>query len=306
MTIVKGKVTDFKTNQPIPFVIVQLAKSNIAASTDIDGNYEIKTSNLSLESVKVNFVGHKPVTKKIIPGKEQTINFRLVENVNELEEVVIKSKKGRYKNKGNPAVDFIKKVIDKKDQNRPEDYRFYEYEKYEKTQFAISNITENIKNKKVLKNYQFVFDNLDSTKLKGKPVLPFYFKEIISEVRFRKTPKARKEVVTGNKSVTYKGYIDEDGIAAYSKYLYQDINIYNNNVLLFTNQFLSPIADLAPTFYQYYLADTLEIDSLKCVKVSFRPRNKADFLFQGDMFVTLDSNFAVLGIDMTVNPGINL
>ena len=306
VTIVKGKVTDFKTNQPIPFVIVQLVESNISASTDIDGNYELKTSNLSLESVKVNYLGHKPVIKKITPGKQQTVNFRLAESVNELEEVIVKSKKGRYKNKGNPAVEFIKKVIDKKEQNRPEEYKFYEFEKYEKAQFAISNITENIKNKKILKNYQFIFDNLDSTKLQGKPVLPFYFKETIAEVRFRKSPKTRKEVITGSKSVTYKGYIDEDGIAAYSRYLYQDINIYNNNVILFSNQFLSPIADLAPTFYQYYLADTLEIDSVKCVKLSFRPRNKADFLFQGDMFVTLDSNFAIRKIDMTVNPGINL
>ena len=306
VTIVKGQVTDAKSHEPLSFVIVQFAESNTGVTTDADGNFELRTYNQNITQVKVNLIGYKTAIKDISPGKEQHIHFRLHEVVHEVQEVVIKGKKGRYKNKDNPAVAFIRKVIEKKDQNRPENFDYIEYEKYEKTQFGVSNITQNIKNKKILKNYQFVFDNLDSTKLKGKPVLSFYLRENISDVRYRRSPKTKKEIIKGTKTVSYKGYIDEDGLAAYMKYLYQDIDIYENNVILFSNQFISPIAGIAPTFYQYYLADTLLVDSVLCVQVSFRPRNKTDFLFQGDMFVTLDSNYAVKKLDMSVNPDINL
>ena len=54
------------------------------------------------------------------------------------------------------------RVIAHKRQNRKEQIPAYQYEKYEKVQFALSNITEKFKNRKYLKNFQFIFNNLDS------------------------------------------------------------------------------------------------------------------------------------------------
>ncbi|MFO0323289.1 MAG: DUF5686 family protein, partial [Bacteroidota bacterium] len=88
--------------------------------------------------------------------------------------------------------------------------------------------------------------------------------------------------------------------------LYQDINIYDNNITLLTNQFLSPISNFSPTFYKFYITDTIVEKNEKFVRLAFVPRNHSDFLFQGHMFITLDSTYAVTKIEMGVNKSINL
>ncbi len=73
-----------------------------------------------------------------------------------------------------------------------------------------------------------------------------------------------------------------------------------------TNKFLSPIAKSAPAFYRYYILDTLLVKDIKCVKLFFEPRNPADFLFHGDLYITMDSSYAVREIDMGINKSINI
>ena len=122
------------------------------------------------------------------------------------------------------------------------------YEKYDKTQFALSNLTEEFKNRKFLKKFKFIFNNVDTTKLNGKEILPLYLKETLSDYYFRKSPKASCEVIKANKMVTFEGYLNNQGMAEYIKYMYQDINIYDNDITFLTNTFLSPIATSAPSF----------------------------------------------------------
>lgn len=304
-TVVKGLVKDAKSGEPLPYVVIQLEGTNISTVTDIEGLYKIET-NLNVSQIKASYIGYKLITKNVSMGAEQTVNFKLQEVVNEVKEIVVTGKKGKYRNKNNPAVALIRKVIEHRDENRKEGFNYYEYEKYEKIQFAISNITEEFKKKKAFRKFQFVFENLDSTKLEGKTVLPLYIKETLSDVRYRRTPKAQKEVVKGQKMVAFEGYLDNDGLGAYLGYLYQDIDIYDNDITLFTNRFLSPIANLSPTFYMYHIADTLDVDGTTCIKLNFLPRNKADFLFQGDLYITKDSSYAVKKVDLAVSPEINL
>jgi hypothetical protein len=304
-TIVYGTVIDAKTGEGLPHAIVQVNNTNTGTYTDVDGKFKLAFSGTN-NTLKVSFIGYKTASKTVKLGEEQTIVIKLSENTGSTNEVVVTGKKGRYRNKGNPAVTLIRNVIQHRDENRLDAQEFCEFEKYEKIQFAVSGITEEFKNKWHFKKFQVIFSNLDSSKLDGKVVMPLYIKETLSDVRYRKDPKAKKEIVKGEKMVNVEGYVDNNGTARYINYLYQDIDIYENNVILFTNPFLSPIANLAPTFYMYHLADTLEVNGITCIKLSFVPRNKNDFLFQGDLYVVKDSTYAVKKIDMTVNPEINL
>jgi hypothetical protein len=304
-TTVRGRVTDAKTNEPLPSVVVKLENSDNATVTDVEGEFTLEIT-ADGDQLSANYIGYKQVIKKIQRGKDQRVNFRLTENTTETQEIVVTAKKGRYRNKNNPAVELIRKVIEHRDKNRKEGFDYYQYEKYEKIQFALSNVTEKFKNKRELRNFQYVFQNMDSTKLHGKPILPLYIKETLSDVYYRKSPKDQKEIVKGTKMTTFEGYIDNNGVGSYLSYLYQDINIYDNDIMVFTNRFLSPIANLAPTFYMYRIDDTLDLDGTTCIKLNFLPRNKTDFLFQGDLYITKDSNYAVKKVEMTVNSEINL
>ncbi len=304
-TVVKGTVYDAKSKEPIAFATVFFDESGIATATDEAGRFVIETEK-EYTRLKVITVGYKPVAKEVQPGREQQIDFKLLSELKQLEEVTVRSKKAKYRNKNNPAVELIRKVIEHKPLNRKEGFNYYEYEKYEKIQFALSNVTEKFQNRKVFKKFQFVFENLDTTKLQGKPVLPVYLKESISDVRYRKNPRAKKEIVKASKMVAFEGYVDNQGLDAYLKYLYQEIDIYDNNITMLTNQFLSPIANVSPTFYKFFIADTVTENNSKFIKLEFVPRNHADFLFQGYMYVIMDSSYAVAKIDMGVNKDINL
>lgn len=307
-TVVSGVVTDAETKEPLPFVNVYFKGTSIGAMADADGSYTVHTSNITYTELYYSFLGYKTVIKKILPGATQVINVKLSPEAKELKEVVITPGKGRerYRNKNNPAVDLVREMIARKNQNRMEHYNFAEYEQYEKLQMSLSNMSDKFRQRKLFRKYKWLFDNVDTTTIEGKALLPIYLQETLTDQYYRRDPEKRKTVTKGHQKVSFDDYIDNQGLSTYLNYLYNDIDIYDNNITLLTNQFLSPIADGAPTFYKFYITDTLKSETPPLVELTFAPRNPADFLFQGRLYVTLDSNYAVKKADMAVNKSINL
>ncbi len=304
-TIVKGTITDGATGEPIPLVAVEFVKTSTGTTTDADGHFLLTGKNIS-NKIRFSCLGYETQEFIILTGQTQEINVRMKPISRELKEVVIKPEKKRYRNKGNQAVELIQKVISRKNLNQTGYYSTIQYERYEKTQFALSNLTEEFKNKKFLRKVKFIFQNVDSTKLSGKQVLPVYLRESLSDISQRNSPPAKKEVVKAEKMVKFEGYLNDQGMDAYLKYMYQDINIYNQDIMFLTNIFLSPVATTAPQFYRYYIRDTISIDSTRCYKLLFAPRNKTDMLFQGFLYITADSNYAIRKLEMSVPSDINL
>ena len=304
-TVIKGTVTDAKTGEPLPYVAVVLKNTTIGTYTDYTGKYVIET-NINAESILFSFLGYTIESRAISPGKTQTINIKLNPSTFTIDEVIVKPPKKNYTNKNNPAVELIDKVIEKKSENRKEGYDYLESDKYEKIQFALSNFSQKFKELNAFKNFQFVFNNIDTIKQGGKEILPLFIKETLSKRYFRKSPTGNKEVISGEKTINLNEYIDNKGVTEYLKYLYEDINIYDNDILFLTNKFLSPIANGAPLFYRYYIIDTVKVNNDNCVKLLFEPRNRADFLFEGYLYITPDSTFAIRKIEMGLNNHINI
>ncbi len=305
MTHIKGKVVNAKTNEPIPFVNIIFVGKNIGTITDYKGEYTLETQWAS-NKIQALYMGYYSKFNDVIVEKNQVINFRLEPESYNLEEVVVSSKKKRYKNKDNPAVALIRKVIANKDTNRKENLNFYEYDKYEKVEFDINNITEEFRNKKVFKKFQFVFDYVDTSEVNGKPYLPIFLQENLSKVYYQKSPKTEKEHIVGSNIVGSREYVDSEGISLMTDYLYQDINIYNNNITLLTNEFVSPLSNISPIIYKFRILDTVDVNGYSCIKLAFQPRNKLDFAFKGNLYITNDSSYAVIKVKMELSDGINL
>lgn len=305
-TVIKGVITDAVNKSPLQYVSV-VFKGGRGTVTDSLGRYTL-TSSGNISVIQITYVGYKTVTKNIIVGKEQEINESLEVDPKAINSVVVSTnKRAPYRNKGNPAVELIRRVIDNKPLNRPENYDYVQYEQYEKLQVSLSSVPEKLVNNKFLRKYQFLFENRDTVKLKGKALLPVYLEEKLSQNYYRKKPEKNKVIVTGEKRVNYGEYIDNDGVSSYLNRLIMDIDIYDNNIPLFTYQFLSPIADLAPTFYMFYIRDTITDESgHKLIKMYFTPRNTNDLLFRGNMYITLDGNYAVQKLDMFLSRNVNL
>ncbi len=305
-TSVRGVITDLVTGETLPYVTITVPGSTIGTSADDDGHYTIKLSG-GQTKLKFNFIGYLPVEVDLNPGIDQTINIQMDVNEDMLDEVVITGKRGRYRNRDNPAVELIKKVIEHKDENQMGAHEYVQFEQYEKITFALSNLSEKFKNKKIFNNYQFLFNEQDSTEMGGRITLPAYMEEKFSNVYYRGDPEKKKQYVLANKKAEFDPrFIDNDGLSAYFNRLYEDINIYDNNISIATNLLLSPIANNSPTFYKFFITDTIKTNDPWLVELSFIPRNKSDLLFEGKLYITLEGNYAVEGAYLTVNNDINL
>jgi hypothetical protein len=304
-TVIKGTVIDSKTGEPVSFVSVFLKGTTVGTLTDKAGKYSLEC-RVPVTDIGFSFIGYQSEFRKVLQGKEQTINIRLALSVIALDEVIVSPARRNYKNKNNPAVELIKKVIANESANRKEVYDFLEYKHYDKIQFALSNLTEKFKQGNMFGKFRYIFENADTTKRIGNTILPLYIRESLSDHYYQKDPEATKEIIRAEKTTNLNEYLDNKGVSKYLNYLYQNINIYDNEILFLTNKFLSPIAKTAPVFYRYYILDTLSVNDIKCIKLFFEPRNKEDFLFHGDLYVTMDSSYAIRKIDMGMNKNINI
>jgi hypothetical protein len=304
-TVINGIVVDAKTGLPLTGVSVLLERTTVGTITDNEGKYRIETK-VQAERIVFSFIGYQTENRSFSQGKVQTINISLKLSSISLDEVVVRPGRSKYKNKNNPAVDLIEKVINNKVLNNKKSFDYLEFKQYDKIQFALSNLSEKLKQGNLFGKFRFVFDNIDTTKRIGNSILPLFIKEERSDHFYRKDPEARKEIILARKTINLDEYLDNRGVSANLNNLYQNINIYDNQILFLTNIFVSPIANNAPDFYKYYIIDTLPVGKIKCVRLFFEPRNKADFLFHGHLYITLDSSYAVCKIDMGINKKMNI
>jgi len=109
--------------------------------------------------------------------------------------------------------------------------------------------------------------------------------EKLADNYFRQKPYAKKEIIQANKQVKFdESFIDNEGLKSIFNQMYQDIEIYDNNISLLGNQLLSPIADASPSFYKFFITDTIKDVTPNLIELSFTPRNTTDLLFEGNIY----------------------
>ncbi len=292
-TTVSGRVTDALTNEPIPFANVAFKGTTIGTVTDFNGYYTIQTDKPS-DSLSASFVGYNPVTLKISRGKNQTANFLLKVNKVELSEVVIKAGE-------NPANILLRKVIENKEINDKKQLDYYSYESYNKMEFDLTDIPPDFKDKKLIKPFAFIFDNIDSSVTNSKPFLPFFITETLSDIYFRSNPKTTKEVIKASKI----SGLENESVTQFLGDMYQNINIYENYIDIFGKSFVSPISNVGLIYYRYYLTDSAFLDNQWCYKLKFKPRRRQELTFSGECWIH-DTTFAIRKIDMRVVEDANI
>src|SRR5882724_2215214 len=304
-TLIRGVVMVSASKAPLVNASVSVKGQTGGARTNSEGRFSIPAGKSTADLV-VTIVGYNSFSLHLDSIPSDPIIIGLGRKFRELTHYTVKNKKVKYRNKGNPAVELIKNVIDNKQKNRMESYSSATYEKYEKLQVWVNKASESkIAKNKLLKPYHFLVENGDTTKLEGRVLSPVYLEETLSNVYYRKEPEKTKTIVYGQRKVDFGEFIDMQGISMYLNRLYQDFNVYDNNISVFTNLFLSPIADMGPTFYMYFIDDTVSVDSQKLIRLSFRPRNPNDLLFRGTMWITLDGNYAIQKLRLLVSKSIN-
>jgi len=143
--VIKGRVTDAKNGDPIPFASVGLVGVSQGATTNFQGEFTLN-SKYSADSLFASFVGYKKRVKKITRGaKLQEIEFQLEPTGREMAEVIVYSGE-------NPAFKILRGVIRNRDKNDRSKLSAYEYDSYAKMELDVDNISEKFKEKKVMKD----------------------------------------------------------------------------------------------------------------------------------------------------------
>src|SRR3954451_15399030 len=186
-TTEKGVVKDAITKQPLQSVSV-VFKDGRGVTTRADGTFALASATTASTQIEVSYVGYQTTVVNITPGKEQVVEIELMVAADSKNTVVVKSKRGKYSNKNNPAVELIRKVVENKSKNRVSNYDYVEYEQYEKKELALTNKPEKMMNSKLTKNFSFVLENKDTTKIEGKSLLPIFLEERLSQKYYRKNP----------------------------------------------------------------------------------------------------------------------
>ncbi len=291
-TKVSGKIVDAITREPLPFVNIVFTRTSIGVASDIEGNFSISTTT-PVDSVSVSYVGYNKLTRAIKKGQEQIINIGLTQGV---DLITVEIRPGE-----NPAHRILRKIIANKDKNDREKLEAYEYEVYNKVEFDLNNLSEDFKNNKLLQPFSFIFDNIDSTNAKEKPYLPVFMTEALSDFYYRRSPKARNEVIKASKVTG----LENSSVSQFMGDMYQNINIYENTILVFGKNFNSPISDNALLFYKFYLIDSMVIDGHKCYQLQFKPRRKQELAFVGNLWAA-DTSFGIKQIEMSIADDANI
>ncbi len=296
-TVIKGKVTDANSGDPLPFVNIFFKNTTIGVTTDFDGNYELKSSSPT-DTLMATYVGYKPRKKAIEKGRTQTVNFQLEEDVTRLQEIVIRPGE-------NPAFEILRKVVKNKNHNDKRKYTAYEYDTYTKVEIDVDNISEKMREKKIMKKITQVLDSIDRIAGEdGKPILPLFISESVSKFYYRENPPLRYEHIIKSK-INGIGIQDGTLVTQLVGSSFQEYNFYQNWLNILNKEFVSPIADGWRIYYDYDLMDSVYLGEHFCYRLDFFPRSPQDLAFTGSMWIT-KNEYALKQIDVTVGKQANL
>ena len=291
-TIVTGIIIDAIFKEPIPFVNVYFNETKIGTISDIDGRFAL-SSYYGSDTIVVSFIGYETEKIKIAKDGKQNINIILNELTTSLQEIIVTP------SEVNPAHLIMKRVIKNKPINNREKLSSYEYETYNKIQLDINNFTEDFKKIKTFKKIDFIFNHLDTSQ--SKSALPFFISESISNFYYNKDPRKRKEIIKATKvsGVENKSFMELTGE------MYQQVNIYNNQISVFGKNFTSPITKNYLNHYKFYLIDSLFIDNNWCYQIDFTPKRKGELTFDGSLWIN-DTTYAIKKVNGIINKKANI
>ncbi|MBD8389261.1 carboxypeptidase-like regulatory domain-containing protein [Dysgonomonas sp. BGC7] len=289
-TILKGVVKDASTREKLPFVSVVFDNTSIGTFSDEEGEFRISNRN-NQTSVTVSLLGYTSKKFVIHPGVMTTEEIYLEPADKQLNEVVVRPHKEKYSKKNNPAVELIKKVIAHKDSNNITSNDYYQYKEYERIFFALNDFKPD---QPQFKRYKFLPQYVDTSLIESKAILPVSVREKITDVYYRKDPKADKRIVKAYQIQGLDQAFETEGLDAIIKEVFKDISLSDNSVFFLFQEFISPLSSSRSIdFYRWYISDTVNIDSERYVKLDFAPFNSRDIGFTGNLYISLDSAYAV-------------
>ena len=301
VTSITGLVRDSLSREGIAYASISLMGTSEGTIANDKGGFNINT-RASFTRLRISAMGYKTKEVEIKPGQGSVILVDLASSGVELDEVVVRKGKEKYSKKDNPAVEMIRKLRARRDDNDPKRFPHYGYTQYERMMLGLGNLDDIISKPE---EQAWISEYADTSMLTGKRVLPISIKETVARDYYDAT--GHKRIILGSKHAGIDERIDQNNVKKILDDFMGEIDIFQNDVTLLTNRFVSPLSRIAVDFYKFYLNDTVDVDGERCAVLSFVPFTPQTFGFLGRLYVSLeDSTMFIKRVSMGVPYDINL
>ena len=303
VTQITGLVRDSVTHEGVALASISLVGTTEGTLATEKGGFTINT-RAEFSKLRVTAMGYKAKEVDLKTGRGSVVLVDLAPTGVELDEVVVRRGKEKYSKKNNPAVEMIKKLRARRDDNDPRQYPHYGYSQYERMMLGFGDL-DNLIGKP--EERKWIDEFADTSLLTGKRILPVSIKETVARDYYSQSPEYHKQVILGTKSAGIDERIDQENVKKVLDDFMGEIDIFQNDVTLLTNRFVSPLSRIAVDFYKFYLNDTVMVDGERCAVLSFVPFTPQTFGFLGRLYVSLeDTTMFIKRVSMGVPHDINL
>ena len=303
VTQITGLVRDSISGDGIPYASITLVGTDEGTMATDKGGFTIN-SRAHFSRLRISAVGYRSKEVPIKTGQGSVVLIDLVASGVELDELVVHKGKEKYSKKNNPAVDLIKELRRRRDDNDPTRHPHYGYYQYERMMMGFGDLDGLLKKPE---EQQWIEQYADTSLLTGKRILPVSIKETVARDYFSSNPDAHRQVILGIKSAGIDEGIDQENVKKILDDFMGEVDIFQNDVTLLSNHFVSPLSRIAVDFYKFYLNDTVMVDGERCAVLSFVPFTPQTFGFLGRLYLSLeDSTRFIKRVSMGVPHDINL
>lgn len=297
--ILKGKVTDAVTKDPIPFASINIKNTSLGKNTDFEGNFQFLLGSVPSDSLLISCLGY--FSRLFYISKDsltQTIYIQLKPSEILLQEVKVYAGE-------NPAHRILRKTVAAKSENNYKKLNGFDYASYNKIEVDFNKISEKLRQRRITQKVDKAIKEIGTlTDDDGNVLLPSFISESVSHYYYRNNPRLSKEII---EKTNIKGVGVTDGSLT-SQLIgssFQQYNFYVNQVSVLDKNFASPIADDWKFIYDYYLADSTFFGDSFCYKIDFTPKRKQDLAFAGSIWID-KKTWAIAQIDATITKDANL
>ena len=293
-TRLKGTVNDMDTGEAIPLAAIFFDGTTIGTTSDFEGNFVLETRDSTVSLVSVQALGYEPRSFYVVNGAFSVLKVKLKSTKEQLEAAVVR-----------PDDSYLKSILKRIDASRadhdPDNYPAYSREAYSKVEFGIFDPEKKLGNKVIRKNFNFIFDHIDTSAVSGRPFLSLMLSETRS-VKYHKDGKDQ-ETVTASK---ISGLNETNILKQFTGTASLRSNFYDNHLNAFNTDIPSPLSYAGRPFYNYYLIDSLQVEGRKTYLIRFHPKKWVSSpVFDGEMKVDA-ADAALLSINVRLDKVSNI
>ncbi len=248
-TVVVGTVRSKTDKTPIQSVNIYLKNTQIGVVTDEDGFYVLKHTG-SENTLVFSCIGYKTQEFRIKPGETAGLYVEMREDINLLQDLFVLPG-------ANPALDLMQRVRENRIKN------------------DIYNHPVTLSNEE----QQVVLLSRNRNRNDSTTLLPLYL-STASYLKSGNTPPVslRKEAKASpeNAAILLEKLLGE---------FTTDLNFYHNTIVLFGKHFISPLANVANSYYRFFLIDSIQSDAGKQYYLRYRTKNNKNLAFNGELWI---------------------